>query len=85
MAYPRMIYKTREKYCIVHSEEEHKEHAAEGWLNHWEDATPHSFDVEVAPAPKEDPIPEKVEEAVKLSPQQRGAITRAKNKAKKGG
>ena len=70
MSYPKMLYKTKEIWMIVPDEAGENEAKKDGWLNSWTDK------VEA----KEEP---KVEIKEELSPQQRAAITRKKNKAKK--
>ena len=36
MIIPCMLYKTRETYKVVHTEEEYIQARAEGWHNHWQ-------------------------------------------------
>ena len=77
MSYPKMLYKTKEIWMIVPDEAGENEAKKDGWLNSWTDK------VEAKEEPKveiKDGIIGRIKE---LSPQQRAAITRKKNKAKK--
>jgi uncharacterized damage-inducible protein DinB len=44
MIYPKCLYKTRDKTCVVKDEESHILAAEEGWKDVWTDKKPRDFD-----------------------------------------
>lgn len=83
--YPKRVYLTKEKTLLVGDESEEIEAGLSGYETHWNkdvNERQKGTEKEILRSDPVDPV-DPVEN--KLSPQQRAAITRAKNKAAKEG